>query len=175
MLQINLFSMRTVSSHQLNPGKQGHGIAVLNNHMYVIGGNTVSVERYNLPKFEKDSQDIPNLPMSCRNTEATVLDGRIYIIGVFNGNYQNLCYKYDEIENTWTDIASLSLARNAIGVAAFNGHIYAVGGYNGSHLDIVERYDPATNLWRKVRVGWFISIYFSYSLSHFTDESTHHR
>lgn len=44
VLRIDLFSMRTISSHSLSTGKSSASVAVLNNHMYVIGGTSGSAQ-----------------------------------------------------------------------------------------------------------------------------------
>jgi N-acetylneuraminic acid mutarotase len=81
---------------------------------------------------------------------ATGADGKIYVIGGFDGNRSVTSAEvYDAATDMWTEIAPMSTPRADLGAAAGpDGRIYAVGGDNGATVfSSVEIYDPATNSW----------------------------
>ena len=80
-----------------------------------------------------------------------VVNGILYAVGGFNGNYLATMEAYDPATDIWTPKASMSTPRTGLAVGVVNGILYAVGGYNVSSgsrgLATVEAYDPATNTW----------------------------
>jgi N-acetylneuraminic acid mutarotase len=96
-------------------------------------------------------------PMSISRhaTAAAVLNGNIYVVGgssTSTNSLQNICEKYDPVNDTWQIMAPMSVSRCELGLATVNGKMYAIGGTNpiispSGRLDIVEEYDPSTNTW----------------------------
>jgi hypothetical protein len=81
---------------------------------------------------------------------AAVLDGRIYVVGGYNGGYTTAAEAYDPAANTWSTLAAAPTSRADTAGAAAGGKIYIVGGTNNfgsSGLTLNEQYDPATNSW----------------------------
>ena len=77
-----------------------------------------------------------------------VLDGKIYFVGGYAGNRENLLERYDPTSDSWETLAPMNEAREAT-TAILNGKIYAIGGRgsSGNPLSSVEIYDPVINSW----------------------------
>jgi formylglycine-generating enzyme required for sulfatase activity len=127
--------------------RSGMGIAVLNNKIYLIGGNTSSgslatVEEYD-PLTDTWST-LPNMP-TARAPAAAAVNNKIYVIG---GGDIGTVQEYDPLANTWTAKASMPTVR-APYIAVVNLKIYAIGGYNSitGSLAVNEEYDPSLDIW----------------------------
>uniref|UniRef100_UPI003467EE73 SAKe6DEref n=1 Tax=synthetic construct TaxID=32630 RepID=UPI003467EE73 len=151
----------------MNTRRSGVGVAVLNGHIYAVGGfdgspdgtdHLNSVERYDP---ERDEWRLV-APMNTRRSGVgvAVLNGHIYAVGGYDGSpdghtHLNSVEAYDPERDEWHLVAPMNTRRSGVGVAVLNGHIYAVGGFDGSpdgtdHLNSVERYDPERDEWRLV-------------------------
>jgi len=132
-------------------------IAVLGDHLYVIGGypgariTSDSVQVYD---SRSDTWELgPPLPRPLHHTMAAVVDGRLYVIGGEAGNptpgesvFQDSVYLLDEQAGTWLPRASMPTARSGGGSGVIDGKIYVAGGRppRGSDLAV---YDPAADQW----------------------------
>lgn len=123
------------------------GSAVLNNKIYVIGGNNASGTVATVEEYDPSTDTWttkPNMP-TARGPATAVVNYKIYVIG---GGDIKTVEEYDPVVNTWTTKNPMPTMRQPY-VAAVNNKIYAVGGYNtitGS-LSTNEEYDPASNTW----------------------------
>jgi N-acetylneuraminic acid mutarotase len=73
-----------------------------------------------------------------------VLNGKIYLVGGFDGTPKDIAERYDPDTNQWETLTSMSVAREGLSAAVLNGKLYAIGGQN---LSSVEMYDPQTGQW----------------------------
>jgi N-acetylneuraminic acid mutarotase len=76
-----------------------------------------------------------------------VVNGKIYVIGGYNGGYLATVEEYTPATNSWATKTAMPTARAGAAAAVVNGTIYVIGGYNGGHLATVEAYTPATDTW----------------------------
>jgi len=96
-----------------------------------------------------------------------VLDGNLYAVGGYNGDYFSSVERYDPALDAWEAVTPMAAARSRLSVAMLDGKLYAAGGENdeeedvdGGHNDedeeagelgsLVERYDPALEVWEAV-------------------------
>ena len=84
-----------------------------------------------------------------------VLDGKIYVVGGFNGAFLATVEVYDPATNAWSQAAAMGTGRSNLGVAVLGGKLYAAGGRNGtgsmhSSVSLMEVFDPQTNAWTPV-------------------------
>jgi N-acetylneuraminic acid mutarotase len=99
---------------------------------------------------------VASMPGGARDGGATATgpDGRIYVIGGFDGsNHLNRVEAYDVGTNTWSTEASLPGAgRGNLPVATGpDGRIYAIGGLTDTGpVSEVDAYDTTTNTWTTV-------------------------
>jgi N-acetylneuraminic acid mutarotase len=135
--------------------------AVVDGKIYVIGGTAnvstmpitlTTVEQYD-PATDTWTVKSP-MPSRRWNTAATVVDGKIYVIGGLEligwcGTVactyvasSNRVEQYDPATDTWIVKTPLPTARGTCAAAAVDGKIYVVGS-----LKDVQSYDPATDTW----------------------------
>jgi uncharacterized protein YjbI with pentapeptide repeats len=115
--------------------------AVLDNRLYVVGG-------YNLWNFAVGStvleydpatanwKSLPNLPFDLSGASAIAYNGKLYVLGGWNGSAQSaevLSWKYGDLD--WTVEPPLPEARNSMGVAVAGGGICLVGGQGSAGDD----------------------------------------
>ncbi len=125
---------------------------VLNNEVYVVGGNTTTqtaaVQIYN-PVTNSWSTGV-SLPIATANAPAAVVDGVLYVIGGYTTAVTNAVWAYDPKTKTWSGKAAMSTARDGAVAVMDKNIIYVAGGYNGStFIATVESYNPATDTWKE--------------------------
>ena len=82
------------------------------------------------------------------HTSTTLQDGKVLVVGGYNGSYVSNVELYDPTLNTWTTKASMSISRyNHTANLLQDGKVIIIGGYNSGFLNSVEIYDPAANTW----------------------------
>lgn len=104
---------------------------------------------------------LPALPAGRSSHDATVIDGKIYVVGGWNlsgdsdsGEWQTDALVYDIAagdDGKWVKISEPPFQRRALAVAAWNGRLWALGGMD-EYADIkrdVFSYDPQTDTWNK--------------------------
>jgi RNA polymerase sigma factor (sigma-70 family) len=81
----------------------------------------------------------------------SVVNGKIYAIGGWNGTTLSTVEEYDQITDRWTKKTDMPTVRRALSSSVVNGKIYIIGGFgkNDEILSTVEEYDPATDTWTK--------------------------
>lgn len=138
----------------------GHGVAVVDGKIYVIGGSNYDVWVVN-STFQYDPvadtwSTKSSMPTSRSNFGIAVYDGKIFCIGGDVGTDRpvptNVIEVYDPNTDTWETRASMPTARYDLVANVVEGKIYLIGGFDyiGPYcLDITEVYDPATNTWTK--------------------------
>jgi N-acetylneuraminic acid mutarotase len=92
-----------------------------------------------------------DMPMALGGHAASVVDGKIYVVGgceVFAVPL-SILEEYDPETDTWTKKAKMPTANTLFSTSVVNGKIYAIGGWNGNPLSEVAEYDPETDKWTK--------------------------
>ena len=136
-------------------GRLGTASAVINNLMYVIGGDLTG---NNAPGTANEVYDPildawmvrTPMPQARWMLASGVANGRIYVIGGFTGSLPESARVdvYDPGSDTWTTVASMPTARFGATSASVNGFLYVFGGFDSvGKLGTVEVYDPATDVW----------------------------
>ncbi|XP_016384415.1 kelch-like protein 22 [Sinocyclocheilus rhinocerous] len=124
------------------PRMSNMGIAVLNNFVYLIGGDK------NTSGFRAESR--------CWRHAGAVIDGKIYIACGRRGMaYLKESYCYDPSGNHWSLCAEGPVERAWHSMAALNGRAYVIGGSNdgcGYRRDVlkVACYNPIADVWSVV-------------------------
>ena len=153
----------------LPAARHHHTAAVVDGKMYVLGGEFIDDEGYQVATDRVDVYDpaadswqqMAAMPTARERNAAAVVSGKIYVSGGFNtsGEPSDAFEAYDPVTNTWATLASLSEARVDHASAAFNGKLYVFGGYapGADRMDLVEVYSPASNSWaRAADMPWAI-------------------
>jgi len=122
--------------------------------IYVIGGfegttNTPTSKMFVYEPASLEWVEGPDLPAARGGHAATVLDGKIHIVG--GGNSERTIADHDVFDTskgTWTSAAPLPRAMGSPALVAFDGKLYSIGGRSGGEdFGDVYIYDPATNAW----------------------------
>ena len=103
-----------------------------------------SVECYNPEK----NQWMLKAPMNHvrSDADATVADGKIYIVGGFDGNNcTSTVEMYDPLQDRWFMLPSMSISRSGVSCVSHNGYIYALGKPKVINIRniIKEEYSPS--------------------------------
>ena len=131
--------------------------AFANGKLYVMGGLARGLESSTLTQEYDPAtdtwQDRAPMPAPLSHPNATVIDGKIYVIGGFlaqvHVDAQNAAFEYDPVADSWRTLAPLQVARGSIAVAALDGRIHAIAGRTPDRVTsaVHEVYDPATDSW----------------------------
>lgn len=92
----------------------------------------------------------PALDSAESETAATVLDGRMYVVGGYSG--RRTFQRFDFATGTWTRLADLPAGRDHAMAQSVAGAVYAFGGYLPLGVDDAPlfKYDVASNTWASV-------------------------
>ena len=91
-----------------------------------------------------------NMPTARSSLSTSVVDGKIYAIGGYNGVQTfSTVEMYDPATDTWTRKADMPTKRAWLSCSVVDGKIYAIGGATGVIKKTVEEYDPETDTWAK--------------------------
>ena len=130
---------------------------------YLIGGRGGDrpVQIYD-PATDTWSSGAP-VPVEMHHFQAVELDGLIYVIGAWTGNFPsegNLdnVYIYNPASDAWTIGPPIPGDRNrgSAGAIAHDGKIYVVAGNDGGHntganlVSWLDEFDPATGTWTQL-------------------------
>jgi N-acetylneuraminic acid mutarotase len=93
------------------------------------------------------------MPTARVDTNAVVLDGKIYVIGGTLGKEPFTANEeYDPATDRWRARAPMPAGIHHQGLAVVNGKIYAFGGFtlpaHGGPVDVALEYDPKADSWR---------------------------
>lgn len=130
------------------------GSAVLNNFLYVFGGNNYDYKALFETEVYDRMRDVwfvgSNLNIPRRNNVGTTMNGRIFSIGGFDGaciipNVE----AYDNRMKAWVELAPLHTPRSSAMALVHDNKIIVLGGTNGERLKTVEVYDEKMNQWEK--------------------------
>ncbi|MCB0835491.1 MAG: T9SS type A sorting domain-containing protein [Bacteroidetes bacterium] len=131
------------------------------NRFYLVGGRGINKQvmefNYNTNVWTARAA----MPANLHHFQAVELDGLIYVVGAFGGNFPNETpksniYIYDPVDDSWTTGPEIPLARQrgSGGTVVYNGKIYWTGGltdgHNGGWVTWTDVFDPKTNTWAKL-------------------------
>ncbi|KYN04498.1 PREDICTED: kelch-like protein 10 [Cyphomyrmex costatus] len=132
-----------------------HGLCVLNNLIYMIGGFDGN-EHFNTvrcfdPTTKTWRERACMYHARCYVSVCTH-GGKIYALGGYNGRTRmSSGERYEPQRNQWEMIPSMHRQRSDASAAALNDKIYIVGGFNGQEvLDSAEVFDVETNQWTNI-------------------------
>ena len=94
-------------------------------------------------------------PFSARNTHTSIVDtnGHLYVIGGYDGSYQDDVWRSSDQGATWESVASgnrFSARRSHTSIVDTNGNLYVIGGWNGSYQNDVWRSSDQGVTWTQV-------------------------
>lgn len=130
-----------------------------NNKAYLVGGRGIQpVDILDLATNTWSSG--ASSPIELHHTQAVYLDGKIWVLAAWTGNYPNeqnvdSIYVYDIKDNKWSTKKHLpeKRRRGSAAAAVYQGKIVIAMGNRGGHgpqsttLGWMDMYDPATDSW----------------------------
>jgi hypothetical protein len=123
------------------------GSCTVGDRLYSIGGEAPG-EYYSKKCWSYDRSSnswirIPDMPTGRQNLSCSSVDGVIYAIGGWNGNYLNKNEGFDIGSNKWSTKSPMISPRSDLTTAVVDGIIYSLGGLKESSvLSNNEAYDP---------------------------------
>ena len=92
-----------------------------------------------------------DMPNAITYHSASVVNGKIYVIGGGKDEALSIVEEYNPATDTWTRKADMPTPRCSLSTSVVNGKIYAIGGGTTGlvSLSVVEEYNPATDTWTK--------------------------
>lgn len=164
LLGVFVFTNSSVAHNTWSSGARmpvaldGTAVAVLENEIYVVGGDTTTgapvanVQIYD-PTTNAWSKGVP-LPKATGGGCAGVVNNDLYFIGGNIGgpgvqDYTDAVWAYSPMTKKWSKKTPMPTTAEAGALCVVEkGIIYVMGGYgDSSFLATVEGFDPATNKW----------------------------
>jgi N-acetylneuraminic acid mutarotase len=133
-------------------GVQNTSVAVVNNKIFVIGGNS-SIDGNTVQEYDPINDTCilkSEMPTSRGGSCACVVDDKIYVIGGddVGWNELNAVEMYDPVTDIWVQKDTLLSPRTNGRCGVINNKIYFFGGGIFGPYDENEEYDPQTNKWQ---------------------------
>ena len=101
-----------------------------------------------------------DMPTARSLLSTSVVNGKIYAIGGWDGQILAPVEEYDPATDTWIEKAPMPATRDHLSSNVVNGKIYAIGGYSsGGTVSPVEIYDPVTDEWIIGSASSIVEIY----------------
>ena len=133
-----------------------YALAAFEDDLYLFGGANdqgyLDVG-YRFDAATEQWEALPALSSPRAFAAAAVLDGRIYVVGGYDGSHElAACQVFDPRafaagRPAWSDCAPLTVGRGGLGLAAVGSTLYAVGGGWEHFLAFNEQYDPEKDAW----------------------------
>ena len=138
-----------------------HSAVVLNNSIFIAGGNIYSnqykygvlpeVDEYNV--LTGDMTRIAPMSIAREMFGMAAVKNKVCVIGGHSG-YSSLSDMecYSTLTKKWSDMPSMAVERRAHAVATLDEEIYAIAGYTEGidRLDSCERFSFKTNQWSPI-------------------------
>lgn len=129
--------------------------AVLNNELYVCGGENEAGHQASCEKYDVASDSwsaIASMPATRYAHGAAAHGGYLYVVGGrVAGTISATAERYDPSSDLWSPIASMGTARSYCPLVVIDDYIYAPSGYTASGVTTsVERYSPSSDSWEYV-------------------------
>ncbi|XP_064476473.1 actin-binding protein IPP-like [Ornithodoros turicata] len=152
--KLDLFRNSWSSLAPMAHTRSGPGTAVLNNLIYVVGGESdclILASGEVLDPVVNQWASIADMVQPRCMMGLCALDGFLYAVGGWVGaELGDTVEKYDPVSDTWRLLVKgrMTSGRYAMGVLGHQGLIYVIGGYNDHmELNLVECFNPVTHEW----------------------------
>jgi N-acetylneuraminic acid mutarotase len=133
----------------------------LGGKFYLLGGRETTIMNIYDPAVNIWTTGA-NLPFVMHHFQAVTWNGKIYVLGAYQGTFSSgnvnnsespvdKIHIYDPATNTWTEGATIPRPRGSAGVVVYNDEFYLISGIVNGHQDgwvnWVDKYDPVSNTW----------------------------
>ena len=130
------------------PENKGALRCVVDGRLFIIGGQTASVEEY--VASEQQWVSVPDMPRAVCDAAAVALDGNLLVIGGDDPDHELLSavLEYNLGDHSWKELPSLLTARSFCKATVLGGDVVVVGGYGSNgYVRSVERYNRRLQCW----------------------------
>lgn len=137
----------------LPAGRSGLAVAVYEERLYAIGGETEAGVTGLSSRYDPQANtwtEAMSKPLAVADVSAAVIGGLIYVPGgrQADGTPAAELEVYDPEQDVWSRRAALPAPRSAYAAAAYEGRLYVFGGWDGrAFVDTVFEYDPEQDRW----------------------------
>ena len=137
----------------LPTARSGLAVAVYENQIYAIGGETAQGVTGVMEQYDVATDTWITLtpkPVPVADINAAVIGGKIYIPGgrLASGGVTDVLESYDPRRDQWERRASLPAALSGYALVAFEGKLYVFGGWDSQKfLASVYEYDSDQDKW----------------------------
>nr|WP_321465281.1 kelch repeat-containing protein [uncultured Desulfobulbus sp.] len=154
------------SCSSLHIGRDQFAAGVIDNKLYVFGGNSAYGNSNSLEIFDTATGTwtlgtAHSYSAGVEEVTGAVIDGAFFVFGAWGGGTPygvfNFVEKYSPKTKTWSSLAPKPTTNAGNPALVYNGEIYIFGGYYGNddmedelQYTVVEAYNPTTNTWRTV-------------------------
>ncbi|MHC1683134.1 MAG: Kelch repeat-containing protein [Clostridiaceae bacterium] len=172
ILSHNLETNEIYEYNKMPYASRGHQTIRIGDSIYLLGGSDGESTFKSVYAFDLNTKtwsQCKDMPVSNGWFGATMVDGKIYVIGGFgiSEGYHSSIYIYSPESDNWEEIKNAFpreiYSKGAVGsqaVISYGGKIYNFGGAdyfdhinNSCHtLKTVAIYDPKENLWTKLDI-----------------------
>ena len=124
---------------------------VVDGRLFIIGGDTASVEEY--VALEQRWVSVPDMPRAVTGAAAVALDGKLLVIGGTSGpdgnnRLRSAVVEYDPGDRSWKELPSLLTARAFCTAVVLGGDVVVMGGSNDDGVSVlVDRYNRQSQCW----------------------------
>ncbi len=137
----------------LPTARSGLAVAVYENQIYAIGGETAQGVTGVMEQYDVATDTwitLTSKPVPVADINAAVIGGKIYIPGgrLASGGVTDALESYDPRRGQWERRAPLPVALSGYALVTFEGKLYVFGGWDGQKfLASVYEYDSGQDKW----------------------------
>jgi hypothetical protein len=133
----------------LMPHRSCFAVCSVGRDIYIFGGGDARFNKQaSVFMFDTDTNEwstLPPMPFACYCHSASVLDGKVYIVGASDSGHEVL--RFDPESVAWSTLAPTLQSRQSGASFVVGGCLYAAGGGAPTTSSSAERYDVASNTW----------------------------
>ncbi|XP_052772645.1 kelch-like protein 3 [Mya arenaria] len=139
----------------MNMARSELGLAMLDGHVYAIGGWDGSSRLDSVEKYNPEQNMwvfIPPMKIALTSPAVVSMKGMLYVTGgavLEDGDGIDLVQCYNPRTDMWIDRPNMQIPRSGSASCVLDGLIYVIGGWHASteNTNKVECYDPERNEW----------------------------
>jgi actin-binding protein IPP len=154
--KFNTFSREWHKVPDMTVNRLVPGVASLNGHIYVVGGEEGSSILSSCERFEPQTNQwtqVASMVVSRCEFGLCALDGYLYAMGGWvDTDISGSIERYDPKIDEWRLVGTLPEPRFSMGLVSYEGLIYMVGGcsLNQRNLQDLMSYNPFSGEWKKL-------------------------
>ena len=124
------------------------GVAVIKNHVYIVGGDDSDTSSERLPPTG-NWEELPDMNEARTGCAIAVVADRLYVCGGYGSASVE---RFDPDVGVWESMQPMFEERFGSAVVVLRGQLYICGGEDGDDVSLssTERFDPTHNTWERL-------------------------